>query len=387
MIRPLLSSACVTAAALGALAPFAAAQQSVPVTRMSDPTATFKEPFSEIRGLRELDDGRVLISDALEQSLVLADFRTGAERKIGRQGGGPGEYTDPGPLFALAGDTTLMLDMGNPRGLVIAPSGEIGRSFPLTLGSGIPFFPRGVDAEGRLYGEPPFTIVNGQVSGSADSTVVVRWDARGSDTADTVARLATQSQNVVRMRMGGAGGGGAPSIATGAHPFAPSDGWAVAPDGRVAVVRADDYHVEWIRPDGRKTAGPTVSYTPVSIARADKEAWADRQTQARMVLRTPQGTRTMHPPRPDPDKISWPDVKPPFAPRGVFVTPDGELWVERYEAANQPETYDVFDATGTRVTQVVLPKDRELAGFGRGTVYLVHKDSDDLEWLEKYQRQ
>lgn len=376
----------IAIALLVATAPPAVAQQSVPTTRLKTPQATFKESFSDIRGLQELSGGRALVSDGLEEALYLIDFGTGTERKIGRQGGGPGEYTELGPLFRFRGDTTLFLDMGNLRGLLISPSGEIGNTVELRTGSGFPLIPRGADTQGRLYAEPPFTIVNGTRSGSGDLTAIVRWNPRAGSAVDTVATLASGTANTMVVRMGGGGGGGAPSFG-GPKPFAPSDGWAVAPDGRVAVVRAADYHVEWIAPDGSHVAGPPVHYEPVKITHADKEAWADRQTQAKIVMRTPEGTRSMHPPRPDPDKVAWPDVKPPFDARGVFVTPDGELWVRRYEpASNENETYDVFNAEGALVKRVTLPEARQLIGFGNGTLYAMHKDDEDLEWLEKYGR-
>ncbi len=389
MTCPLLSRTVLTALALGAVTYAAEAQQPVPVTRITQPIATFKQPFSQIRGFLELRDGRALVSDGLEETLSEIDFAKGTDRTIGRQGGGPGEYADPGPLYAIARDTTFMLDMGNLRGVLITPAGTVGSTISLRSGSGFPVFPHGVDTLGRIYAEPPLAVMNGTRVGPADSSLVIRWDPRRGGPLDTVAHLATTSSSVISVRISGGPGGmgaGAPGAA-GPRPFAPSDGWAVAPDGRVAIVRASDYHVEWIAPDGRRTVGPAVPYVPVAITRADKNAWADRQTQGKIVMRTPEGTRTMHPSRPDPDKLDWPTVKPPFDARDVFVTPDGELWVRRMEPADdESQTYDVFDARGVRTKQMVLPAGRELVGFGRETVYAMHKDSDDLEWLEMYRR-
>jgi hypothetical protein len=46
--------------------------------------------------------------------------------------------------------------------------------------------------------------------------------------------------------------------------------------------------------------------------------------------------------------------------------------------------YDVFDAKGQRVAQVQLPKGTRLAGFGKGSAYLIRLDADDLQYIQKY---
>jgi hypothetical protein len=46
--------------------------------------------------------------------------------------------------------------------------------------------------------------------------------------------------------------------------------------------------------------------------------------------------------------------------------------------------WDIVDARGQRIRQIVLPEGRRLVGLGNGTVYTVRRDADDLEWLERY---
>ncbi len=82
----------------------------------------------------------------------------------------------------------------------------------------------------------------------------------------------------------------------------------------------------------------------------------------------------------------WPEVKPPFPPSAVSVTPDGEAWVRRHVAAGGQPEYDVFDGTGRRSRTVVLPQNSEVVGFGAGVVYVARTDQYDLRWLEKYRR-
>ena len=55
------------------------------------PDKTFPIDFTQIRGVRELADGRVIVSDRLDKGVVVADFTRGTMVKIGRTGSGPAE--------------------------------------------------------------------------------------------------------------------------------------------------------------------------------------------------------------------------------------------------------------------------------------------------------
>jgi hypothetical protein len=363
-----------------------AAAQTVPTTRLSKPDVTFTEPFSQIIGLREIAGGRVIISDGTEDHVALLDFAAGDMKSIGRQGGGPGEYGSPGPLLALTADTTIMPDFGNRRALLIGPGGEVS-SLPLRdFGSSV-LVPRWSDGRGRLYGQAPLMLTGAPGGGAPqipDSMPVLRWD-RATDRLDTVLMVPNPMAGgggAVTMMVRGAGGA-RPLGGSRQRAFYPADVWAVVPDGRIALVRADDYHVEWIGANGRKTVGPTIPYERIKVTKADQDEWIKtRASGTRMVV----NGRRMTPPPIDPKDVDWAEYKPPFA-SSVAVTPEGELWVPRSQPAGaKGPLYDVFDSRGGLVRQVRLPEGRRLVGFGRGTLYAVHKDADDLEWLERYRR-
>ncbi len=88
------SAACL-ALALGA-SPSTA--QRLPELRLAAPVR-FPEPFTNIRGLVELPDGRVLVSDPTEGSVWALDFSRRTRRDLGRRGEGPGEYLEPDRLW------------------------------------------------------------------------------------------------------------------------------------------------------------------------------------------------------------------------------------------------------------------------------------------------
>ncbi|GBD32133.1 hypothetical protein HRbin33_01097 [bacterium HR33] len=359
--------------------------QSVDLVRLEPPEARFGEAFSRIAGLRELPDGRVLVSDMLEVAVRLVDFARGTMADVGRQGSGPGEYGMPGALFAGRGDTTYLLDMGNRRFLRLTAGGVVGEAVTINRPArGLLLIPRAIDAGGRVYVDLSGLLMRGTENYAASGRApLLRLDPQ-TGSADTVAYLqftplvprdAAMPPGEVRVTMG-------PS-----KPYEARDAWAVGPDGQVAVVRAEPYRVEWYLPgDVSPVVGPAVKYEPVKIGRAEKEAWVERMGQGIAVVVENGVRRTMRPPKPDIESLEWPEVMPPFdgAP---MVAPWGEVWVRRSRpAAERRARYDVFDGRGRLVRQVVFPEGRRLIGFGERSVYAVHVDEDDLQWLERYRR-
>lgn len=380
--RGSLAAALMLGLAIGV--PAAAQDGQVPRVELSKPEASFPQPFSSIAGLRELPDGRVVVSDRLEIALRIVDLNAGTAEGIGHEGNGPGEYRMPGDLFPLPGDSTLLVDFGNMRLTAIAPDGTLDGSLGMMHPDGFLLFPRGTDAKGRLYFDRSNVMSMQPGESLPDSFAVVAFD-RGTGGIDTIAMLPRPEVAQVT-----SGGGGFAFSGSGVLPFQTVNDWGVARDGRVALAWGEDYRLEWRSRDGASVVGPAAAYEPVKVTQADKEAWADRMSSGSVMAISTGGeggrSRTINMPRPDIDALDWPEVKAPFGRNAVSVTPEGEAWVRRYVAAGDPETYDVFDAAARRVRQVVLPADRRLVGFGEGTLYAVYVDGDDLQWLERYGR-
>jgi hypothetical protein len=237
-----------------------------PATRIS----AFPELFSQVRGLRELSTGRVLVTDWIEERLLALDFTAGSATAIGGVGGGPREFRLPAQLVALAGDSTLLYDEGNARLAVIGPDLAIHRTLPANVGNA-PYavYPRAADGAGRLYfGIPPWAL--GPDAPPADSVDIARWDPRTQAVAPVVRIQGAQRPSWQRE--------GKPRMTPGIPMvmFSAQDAWAVASDGRVAVVRSGDYHVEWRDSAGRVTRGPSYAYPPLRVTDTDKQAYVLR---------------------------------------------------------------------------------------------------------------
>lgn len=313
----------------------------------------------------------------------------------------------PMRLLMAPGDTTMLFDPLNQRYLLIGPDGKPITTFrteaepaaprpgggPVISSMGL--FARWTDARGRLYGEgSPLVMSPEGRPTQADSVAIIRYD-RGTKRLDTLAyvKLPESSTQVsggrdnMRVMVGGA------------NPLAPRDEWAVFPDGRVAIVRARDYHVDWVMPDGTKRSSPPIRFTPVRMNAAEirhEEGLrnAARATQMSVMMTTgPNGTQRSAQMGPPPNAPplepldNWPEVKPPFRSgmASVLARPNGELWVRRTENAQARGTlYDVINASGAVVFQVRVPEGITLVGFGNGTIYTTRKDEDDLVYLQRH---
>ena len=391
--RSILGAACLAAAVI---TPKTATSQ---IQRLERAEAAFPEPFTSVSGLRELSDGRILVADRTEKHVSFLDFASGSMRQIGRVGAGPGEYQSPGGLVALPDDYTLLLDMANLRLTRIARDGKLEmESWPMMNSNGL-IRPSAADAQGRLFysaaGGMRMVRGGGAASTPPDSLPIMRWDP-ATDVTDTVGMFYSPSPT---SRGGGnvsfnSGRSGRISLAGfRQQPFSPKDAWGAVPDGGVAVARATTYRMDWYR-NGVSTAGPAIEYEPIRINQAEKEAWADgqaNQTATFVMVGGGGGGRggggTFEVPRPDIDEIEFPDYKPPFPVSGVRATPDGQIWVQRYQRHSEDRAlFDVFNDRGELVKQVRLPAGRRLVGFGDGVLYAVMTDEDDLEWLERYRR-
>lgn len=361
----------------------------VPAAKLSEPEATFPHAFALAQRARELPDGRVLIADPLGQVLIAADLSTGSADTLGGVGQGPGEYRQPDAVFRLPGDSTLLVDLGNARLTAIGPSGEFAATWPIAQtapgpGGGLLIvLPRGVDSDGRIYFQP---MGGGRGPQLPDSAAVVRW-SRADGTMDTVTLV--KLPEMTRIMAGGAGN---QNVRIGVRPLTAQDDWAVAWDGRVAVARAGEYRVEWVHPDGHTVRGPRVVYDPVPVRNADKEEWLEERANGLAIgMSIENGRRQMSFRRGGGDTdesridaFEWPAAKPAFRGGGVWVAPDGTVWVRRHVPAGEPPMFDRFDSRAVLVGRIEAPKGREIVGFGRGSVYLVRTDELGLQWLERY---
>jgi len=361
---------------------------------LGTPTASFPEDFGTIQAVREISDGRVVVADPLGGTLYLVDMSAGTREALGTEGQGPGEYRQPDTVWPLAGDSTLVVDLGNARFLSMDADFNFGETSPLSTGdprSGlIVALPQGVDAAGNVYARGMGGGMGGELP---DSGAMLRIE-RGTFAVDTIGmfKLEDRTQTV-------SGGPDNQNVSISPIPLSAQDAWGVAADGSVVVARSADYHVEWIRPDGSVVSGPPVPFEPVAIGTAEKEEWLAARGRsgggigimvsinngAMQTNFRRGGMRMGGQEEPTIDDYEWPEGKAPFYDGRIVVDPAGRAWVQRHVPAGEDATYDVFDGSATRVATYTLPNNRRVVGFGDGTVYVVAFDEFDLNYLERYE--
>ena len=106
-----------------------AAAQQVPTKNLGKMDAEYTEPFTDLRPLVELRDGRVVVADPREKTLQAIDFKSGRATAIGREGNGPAEWGLPSAVYSWRGDSVLLNDRLNSRYLVISPDGRPVRTY------------------------------------------------------------------------------------------------------------------------------------------------------------------------------------------------------------------------------------------------------------------
>ena len=329
--------------------------------------------FSHISAVREIPDGRVLISNAKGPTVLLLDPVKGSVTPVGAAGGGARRYAGPGGLYAGPAGATLLLDRAQTRVFTISSAGELQGSRSIarrgvTSSSDADVDQQQIDAKGLAYSVDQHR--PGESLGSRESTLV-RFDA-DAQSSEVVARLRRAEVQTIP-----AGDG----LTLGRQVIgSPADGWGVAPDGRVAIVRADPYRVEWHSPDGQITRGTVIDHTPLPMTDADKQKHASNR-------RGGVGIGPAGGPRTDVSKLAllFAPTKPPFEPDGVLVSPDARVWVLRTAPLDAGAViYDVFDGTGRRTDRIELPGEARIVGFGRGAVYARHVDEAGRCELRRY---
>jgi hypothetical protein len=358
--------------------------------RQPQADATYPEAFSIVSGLREMPDGRLMITDGISQVVAWVDLEAGTMEQIGKEGQGPREYRTPDALFPWPGDSTLLVDLGNGRLTVLGPNGEFTRTMPIARQVGdllVVVLPSAVDAEGLIYYQPLDMGGPDQGRGRpqvADSAAIARWDPR-TDQVDTLGMVSLRERRTQTRGQ---------NISIRLVPLTPEDAWSASPDGRVAVARSPEYFMEWLTAEGGKMSGSVVAFDPVRVGRDEKVAWMVNNQRGGLMIdvsldagggMSPSfGRSTGRGGEPDITRYDWPATMPAFTSRAVTTAPNGDAWVRRSQQAGEASVYDVFGSDGELREQVVFSEGRQVIGFGAESVYTVYFDEFDLQWLERY---
>jgi hypothetical protein len=421
-------SSIVATTALLTIGAASNAQKPPPVRFLDRPIATSKPEFKGLGGIRQLPNGTLLVSDALRRQLLLLDTAFNTPRVVADST--PGAENPYGPsqagMLPYPGDSTLFVLPRVPSMYMIDPVGKIVRVMAVprpqeaaAMGSNFNGVP-GIDAKGRwvyrgqnppaartpvVPGGPPGTI------SSPDSAPIVRIDltSHAFDTVSMFRVLKLKGKIYPR-------DGGRTLAMLESNPIPMVDDWAVLSDGSVAIVRGQDYHVDFINADGSTTHGPKMAFAwePLSddakIALIDsvkKEDAESRKSSAQQSsassgnaagaarsgsgagvsggggLAAVGGPPSDLPPAEFPSVGDLPDYRPPFTINSVKPDADGRLWIRTtHREASAGFVYDVVSREGRVIDRVQLQPGRAIVGFGRGGIVYVLARDDSGGWIE-----
>jgi hypothetical protein len=393
----------------------ASGQGIIPVRALAPPTATSTEKIKSTGGLVQLPDGSVLVNDPSGHRLIvfdaaLATFTTSAS--LNGAVGVPYPQTS-GPLLPYLGDSSVMVDFSSYTLLVVDPHGNVGRAMaPVVLTDVINLISTtagapGFDSRGRLMYRVGFQRRPPLPEGAPlpppatrDTFGIVRADFE-LRTVDTIASL-TNPRQKSPLKSQAPNGQMITTAFLNPIPGALDD-WAVLSDGSIAVVRGQDYHIDWLYADGTRASTPKMAFDWRPITEQEKSLKIDsvRRIVDSMTAKgrhymTMYGSKLGEDGKMVPDTIfpvidyvstkDMPDYVPPIRARSLKPDRDGNVWILPTTSAHASGglLYDVVNKKGEVFERVQLPPNRDIAGFGRGgIVYLTHLDGQTGYYIER----
>lgn len=379
------------------------ASDKIKVREVPAPVAVSTDTLGARLAVRALSDGRVMVNDIQRFRVLIYDKAlktfTRALDSSGTSGslGNSGVSIPSAHLIALPADSTMYLDIATRSLLTIDPAGKVAHvtALPrpqdiLTLSVGYIYGTPTMDAKGRLVyqGTPPnqnkalielnqkiMTERSATAPAAIDSAPIVRadFDTRKVDTLATV-KIVQQYASVLATR----DERGNLTQKLTVNPTQTADEWGLMPDGTIAILRAHDYHMEWVSPDGTRRTSPKMAFDWKRLTDEGKQHVIDSikpLLEKQMESMKPQQIPTPEGPRLLTTKIDLvpakdlPDYEPVIQPGAMKIDLEGNVWIVPRTAVPTPNgglRYDVVNKQGEIVERVIIPKGRAIAAFEPG---------------------
>ncbi len=352
--------------------------RTVNTTMRIAPAADDTTLFSDASQFVVDQSERIWLFDWQSHQLFLFDSTGQLVRRIGRQGQGPGEFSQGNGMVVLPDTGVAILDSQNGRVSFFDSAGNFRTSWPVTAGfmtsNGLV-----TDRSGALYLKRPIAPprqdeVIGQMG-------LVRIEDGGTF-ADSIVPPVRSGQNDVYMA---ASPDGRTRSATGSR-YRPQSYWVWGPDGWFVYTNGDSYEIVL----ARRGAPPIVirRQTPSLPVPAD-----DREQEKEFII---WQMRRVNP------GWTWsgPDLPETQAPiAGLTITRDGNIWARvatpletipadelpapradgppprRYR---RPVVYEVFAPDGRFLGRVPMPPRTSIVEADGNVAWGVTRDQDDL---------
>jgi hypothetical protein len=411
--------------------------QGVPVIDLPQPVIRSSVTFGGPIGVRQVASGKVMVNDGRLRQIKLFDSTLTAFTMVSDSTPGTSIYYGPYgmQLIPYFGDSSLFGDFPSQTILLLNGAGGVARAIapppdPSAMGSLLGQRKAGIDPKGRLiYASTAGTMMmknfdpatgksSVRVTSPPDSSPIVRadLDSRRVDTLARIKRASYGGHLSVVPRPDGKGD----MMKVTINPLRDPDEWAVLSDGTIAIVRSHDYHVDWIHPDGTRSATEKLPFDWKRLTDQDKQKLID-SARAAMNLDAANAAalaalNAPEPARGDPasggrgqrggggasgggrggrggtfteitpaNEIS--DFYPPLRDDAATADMDGNLWIlptTSAQSKNGELVYDVVNPKKGLFERVRMPAGRSVLGFGKGgVVYLISGDRATGFYVEK----
>lgn len=344
--------------------------------------------FDQVTGPLRLSNGRLAVGNGGSKEVRFYDAKGVHLRSTGREGSGPGEYTNITGIWLGPGDSVAVFDVFVRRMTVLDDTGAVGRSLSLG-GVGSTFVP----VDGRLAFAIPqawlgdgsfvaqsqvFTVGQVREGVYRDSLDLLLYGADGA-VRDTLGRFPGIEMEQVMLSMGGRSFPAPQPIPLGRQTV------TAARAGRFYAGLNNAWEIEVRGMDGSlkqlvRTAFTPAPITPPDVAEHRKQT-LEQMEEVPQIRSLPAALKKQFTDRID--QVKYPETYPFFA--AFLVDPEGNLWAEEVRPPSQKaQRYAVIDSDGRLLGRVTMPIDFKVTQIGSDAVYGVWKDADDLQHVRAY---
>ncbi len=325
--------------------------------------------FGGIQDVRRIGTGQIVVAESQAEELRVYESDGAFLHRVGREGGGPGEFTSLSRIDAYPGDSIFAVDSRKRTLSLFLPDGRFARelSYATHVGRGASVL--GVVADGAvLFSSRSYRPGSDDPGGILwDSVVVMRFDMR-TESLDTLGAFpSSQGFNDGRRW---------------------DDDLTFAASGRLVV---GDEHFYWARTDRFEfhtydLSGNLKRITRVSRPEIEVSGRVLRQYEDTRVINYAVGRDTLaedygqrlknYKNRLYEDPFAT--TLPTFSSYAVDTS--GNLWVRRYShlAGGSPPIWEVFDQTGEWLGGVELPERFTPRSFGEDEILGYWRDEWDV---------
>lgn len=338
--------------------------------------------FANIGSMSIAPDGTMYVLDLQEQKIFVFDADGNLLRKIGGQGGGPGEFTRATTVQAVGNDVVMVGEAFPPKLHVLDTEGELIESHAMEGPSDIAFFG---DWKITADGEPRILIRMFDPQGEGGSPSFIATVNEAGEVADTVASWVRPWE-----------------VGKPLPVFQPSWVWALGPAGSIAASPGGAYEIHTYAPAAAmETAPDGGGFAVERIVRLERQAVAVTEEMKEAAI---ESMRELGIAQGAPDnaideflsRLEFADVLPAIA--SVWVSdPGGFMWVgipsPNAESLNFSGgftggallAFDVFSPDGAFLGRVPAPESFQPMIMRDDMMYGAWTDDLDVPYVRSYE--